>query len=88
MPRTKLGDKYSKPKPPPDLIKALILERLKALGADPDKLCAAMGISKSTYYARLRMHTSDWPLGDLLRLCQYLGVELDALRAAIRYPKR
>ena len=86
MPRTKLTEKYCKPKAPkPDYIKALILERINSLEKTPDAIAAVMGISRSTWFVRKQQPTTTWPLGEILRLCVFLGIDLEDLRAAIRY---
>lgn len=85
MPRTRL-DRYSAPKRPAiDRPKSLILERVNALGKSAEDMAQALGISKNTWFARLRQPTERWPLGQILKACQYLGVEPEDLRAAIRY---
>ena len=88
MPRTLLGDKYSPPKAPrpkPDYIKALILERCAALGVDSMELAKAMGVSRTTLYERRRQPTRNWTFAEILDACRFLGVDLEDLRAAIRY---
>ena len=86
MPRTKLCDKYSAPKrPAPDYPKALILERMDAQRVTPDDMARALGLSRSTWFMRRKQNTAEWPLGDLIKACRFLGVHPDDLRAAIRY---
>lgn len=86
MPRTKLTEKYCKPKtPPPDYIKALILERIDALDKTPETVAAAMQVSRATWFTRKKEPTNQWTLGEILRLCVFLGIDLEDLRAAIRY---
>ena len=86
MPRTHLGDKYSRPKrPAPDYPKALILERMEAQDVSPEAMASAMGISRSTWFQRRKQPTSLWTLGELLKACAFLGVDPDALRSAISY---
>lgn len=85
MPRTRL-DRYSAPKrPATDRPKAMILERVNALGKSADDMAQALGVSKNTWFARLRQPTEHWPFGQLIAACQFLGVEPEELRAAIRY---
>ncbi len=84
MPRTKL-DKIAKPRPATDYPKALILERINSLGKNADDMSQALGVSRNTWFTRLRQPTTHWPLGQLIRACQFLGVEPEDLRAAIRY---
>lgn len=87
MPRTKLDDiaHPRPPRPPIDHVKALIMERVMALDKTPEECSAAIGVSTSTFFRRQRQPTSEWPLGEVLGLCLYLGIEIDELRAAIRY---
>ena len=84
MPRTHL-DKFSRKRPPADYPKALILERINSLGKNADDMSKALGISRNTWFTRLRQNTEQWPFGQLITACQYLGVEPDDLRQAIRY---
>lgn len=85
MPRTRL-DLYSAPKRPAiDRPKSLILERVNALGKTPDDMAQALGVSRNTWFTRLRQPTESWPFGQILKACQYLGVEPEDLRQAIRY---
>ena len=85
MPRTNL-DTYAAPKrPATDYPKALILERINSLGKNADDMSKALGISRNTWFTRLRQNTELWTFGELIRACQFLGVEPDDLRAAIRY---
>jgi DNA-binding Xre family transcriptional regulator len=86
MPRTHLTEKFSTPKrPAPDYPKALILERCASQHITNDQMAAALGVSANTWSRRKSQHTELWPLGELLKACAFLGVDLDDLRAAIRY---
>ena len=86
MPRTKLTEKYCKPAaPPPDYVKAIILERIDALGKSPDAVASAMQYNRATWFSRKKQHTNQWPLGEIVRLCAFLGIPLEDLRASIRY---
>lgn len=77
-----------KPKRPPiDHVKALILERVSSCAAKGPDCARAMGVSLSTWYVRLRQPTDQWLLGELLGIAAYLGIEIDELRAAIRYER-
>jgi hypothetical protein len=85
MPRTRL-DRFSKPKAPDaDPIKALILERMQALGIRNHMMAQAMLISEGSWYARKKAPTTEWTLGELIRAATYLGIEPDQLREGIRY---
>lgn len=80
MARTIL-DKYSRPKRDP--IKALINERVGALGVGSVQLADYMGLGRTTASARMvRQHTEEWPLGEVRRLCQALRVEIEPNEAA------
>ena len=86
MPRTKLGDKAAAMKRPPlDRPKALILERCASQHITNDQMAKALGVHVNTWSRRKSQPTELWPLGDLLKACAFLGVDLDDLRAAIRY---
>ena len=86
MPRTKLGDKVAAMKRPPlDRPKALILERCASQHITNDQMAAALGVSANTWSRRKSQHTELWPLGELLKACAFLGVDLEDLRQAIRY---
>ena len=84
MPRTHL-DKFSRKRPPADYPKALILERVAALDISPDDIAAALGVSRNTWFTRLKQPTTSWPFGQLIAACKILGVEPEDLRQAIRY---
>ncbi|MBR5094120.1 MAG: hypothetical protein IK095_03410 [Oscillospiraceae bacterium] len=86
MPRTHLGDLYSRPRRPPvDRPKALILERLAALSETTETMAAALDVSPSTWQRRMSKPTTAWTLGELLAACRHLGIDLEELRQAIRY---
>lgn len=85
MPRTRF-DRYAAPKrPATDRPKALILERMQAGNIGGKQMADALGVSPSTWTNRKQQHTDLWPLGELLKACEFLGVELEDLRSAIRY---
>lgn len=86
MPRTNLGDKYSAPKTPPyDPLKALVLERVKALNYKPEEMAKIIGKTTPTVYARLKGSMREWRFGELIDFCKTSGVPIEELRAAIRY---
>ncbi len=76
-------DKYAKPKK--DLIKSLILERINALQLDNAAGCKMMGVCENTYIRRINhQHTDEWKVGEVLRMCKGLKVDIDDLRGAVR----
>lgn len=88
MPRTRLGEQFAPktpPAPPVDRIKALILERIQAHNESGEAMAAALGCSRSKWYELRSRPTTDWTLGELLAACKHLAVDLEDLRAAIRY---
>ena len=86
MPKTKLTGKYSQPKTPPyDPLKALVLERVKAMHYRNEDLAKIIGKTPNTVYFRLKGSMRDWRYGELLDLCKASGVPIEDLRAAIRY---
>jgi hypothetical protein len=85
MPRTRF-DRYAAPKrPDADPIKAVILERMHALGIRNHMMARAMLISEGAWYARKKAPTTEWTLGELIRAATYLGIEPEELREGIRY---
>lgn len=86
MPKTKLTEKYSQPKTPAyDPLKALVLERVKAMNYKHEDLAQIIGKTPNTVYTRLKGSMRDWRYGELLDLCKASGVPIEDLRAAIRY---
>ena len=67
-----------------DHVKALVLERIHTLRLPAQDCAAAMGVSLSTWYARLRQPSAQWLLGELLPLSAYLGIGDEELDGAIR----
>lgn len=78
MPRVNLG------KPEVDKIKGLILERQNALGYSQTRMAKLSGYSQAKYYRMMNEKSSkDWPLKDILKLTNALGISKDEVRAAI-----
>lgn len=77
MPRTKLGDMYSKPKEPPiDWLKAAILERMDCKGYNLKKLSAACGIEYEALRWIMRKPPMDWKRPQREAVCKALGIEI------------
>lgn len=77
MPRTKLGDKYSKPKAAPiDWLKAAILERMDALGYTLKRLAEESGIEYESLRWLMRKPPMDWKRPQRDAVCKVLGIEL------------
>lgn len=81
MPKTKLGKSL---RPKKDYIKALILERIDALKLADTDVAKIMGVSRSTYYKRMRDGTDEWTLKEIKACCKAMDIELDELRGALR----
>lgn len=78
MPRVNLG------RPDVDKVKGLILERQKAYGYTEAKMAELSGYSQSKYQRMIRhQRTTEWKLGDILKLTTALGIAKDDVRAAI-----
>ncbi len=77
MPRVNLN------KPPSDDLMGLFLERKKALNLSNADMAKKLGKSESTYTRLVRVGTSKWELGDILKMARALGIEKDKVRAAI-----
>jgi len=73
MPYTSLSRRNE---PPSDRLKATLLERQNAYGIQDSAIYTAMGISRGTYYNRLKQHTDLWPLGELKAALQTVHAPL------------
>ena len=79
MPRTRL-DKFSRP--PTDVFKAPVLERVTALRVTTEGVAKLMGVTKNTALNRMKhQHTDDWTIKELRSLNKGLHVEIDAAEA-------
>ena len=84
MPRTKLGDKYSKPKiPPPNYLSEMLKRYKKAQKISDDTLAQKLGTSRQTVSTRLNQEPDAWNVGDLRKYCGLLGVPFEDALAAI-----
>lgn len=84
MPKTHLTQKYSRKGPAYDPVKALVLERMDALGVTSESMADVLGCSRSTAYRWVSRPSQDWPLGQLLHVCRALEIDQEDLRQAIR----
>ena len=76
MPRTKLGDKYSRPKEPEiDWLKAAMLERMDAKRLTMKELSEASGICYATMRVLMRKSPRDWNTQQRDRVCAVLGIQ-------------
>lgn len=86
MPRTKLGDKYSKPKvPPPNYLSELLKRHKKAIGVSSEEMARELCVCSKTVNNRLNQKPEEWSVGDIKRYCEILGIPFaDAMDAATR----
>ena len=84
MPRTKIGDKYGKPKvPPPNYLSELLKRYKKAQGLSDEDLAAKLGACRKTVNVRLNQKPEAWNIGELESYCEVLKIPfIDALTAA------
>ena len=85
MPRTKLGDLYSKPKvPPPNYLSEMLKRYKKAQKISDERLARELGTSRKTVNTRFNQKPDDWNVGELKTYCKLLGVPFnDALSAIV-----
>ena len=72
--------------PPKDQIKALILERKKAMRLSDEELSRRLGICRQTCSRLMNTkHTDDWSLGEIKKICRSLNITIEELKDAVRY---
>lgn len=83
MPRTKLTEKYSKPKvPPPNYLSEMLKRYKKAKRINDAEIAARVKTSRNTVNAYINQPPEKWNIGDLKRYCDVLGAPIDeALKA-------
>ena len=82
MPKTRF-DKHSKP--PIDKIKAVVLERLSALGITYADMAGLIGVSSSTVSNWMRSPSSKWPFGKVVQMMKVMNVPVEDFTSAVRY---
>lgn len=85
MPRTKLDEKFNRPKHRADRIKGLILEAAQTQDKRNTELAAMAHMSRSTYQEKIGAPMREWKLGQILDICQGLNIAIEDVREAIRY---
>ena len=72
--------------PPKDQIKALILDRKKAMRLSDEELSRRLGICRQTCSRLMNTkHTDDWSLGEIKKICRSLNIPIEELKDAVRY---
>lgn len=82
MPKTRF-DKHSKP--PIDKIKAIVLERMSALGINYADMAGLIGVSSSTVSNWMRSPSSKWPFGKVVQMMKVMNVPVEDFTSAVRY---
>ena len=82
MPKTRF-DKHSKP--PIDKVKAIILERMSALGINYADMAGLIGVSSSTVSNWMRSPSSKWPFGKVIQMMKVMNVPVEDFTSAVRY---
>lgn len=85
MPRTKLDEKFNRPKHRVDHVKGLILEAAQTQDKRNTELAEMAHMSRSTYQEKIAAPMREWKLGQILDICGGLNIPIEELRAAIRY---
>lgn len=84
MPRTKLGEIYSKPKRPrPNYWRELVKAEYKARGWTSAELAQAVGENESTTRGRINKQPSMWKISDIYKYCDALNIDRDEAFAVI-----
>ena len=76
MPRTKLGEKFSKRPPRIDWLWAAILERKMAYKCDLKTLSSDIGVSYNTMRKVITKPTREWPPAILESVCKKFDIQL------------
>lgn len=77
---------YLGTQPRRDPIKDAILGQQKRLGKTDTEIAKYLNICRGTYNSRMnKLHTNDWPLGDVVALWHKLGLPIEELRANIKF---
>lgn len=84
MPRTKLDEKFNKPRHESDRVKALILEAVRTQRVSGKELAKMAGCGETSYYAMMNKHSDTWPLSRIKGLYKGLNIPIEELRAVIR----
>ena len=74
MPKTRFG-KHSKP--PIDKVKAVVLERMSALGINYADMAGLIGVSSSTVSNWMRSPSSKWPFGKVVQMMKVMNVPVE-----------
>ena len=82
MPKTRF-DKHSKP--PIDKIKAIVLERMSALGINYADMAGLIGVSSSTVSNWMRSPSCKWPFGKVIQMMKVMNVPVEDFTSAVRY---
>ena len=84
MPRTKLGEIYSKPKRlRPNYWRELVKAAYKARGWTSAELAQAVGENESTTRGRINKQPSMWKISDIYKYCDALNIDRDEAFAVI-----
>lgn len=82
MPKTRF-DRHSKP--PIDKVKAIVLERMSALGINYADMAGLIGVSSSTVSNWMRSPSSKWPFGKVVQMMKVMNVPVEDFTSAVRY---
>ena len=82
MPKTRF-DRHSKP--PIDQVKAIVLERMSALGINYADMAGLIGVSSSTVSNWMRSPSSKWPFGKVVQMMKVMNVPVEDFTSAVRY---
>ena len=82
MPKTRF-DKHLKP--PIDKVKAIVLERMSALGINYADMAGLIGVSSSTVSNWMRSPSSKWPFGKVVQMMKVMNVPVEDFTSAVRY---
>lgn len=76
MPRTKLGESFSRKAPPIDWLLAAILERKTVFHYDLKRMAEIADISYEYMRRLINQPTNTWPYGALSNICKEFGIAL------------
>ena len=85
MPKSKLNEHAKKLSRKPISILEMINGRVAVQDVCMEKLAEAMGVKRTTAYARLHQPIEEWSFGQVLGACKYLNIPPEDLRERITY---
>ena len=84
MPSSHFTEHAKMLKNPRQPIKELIAGRLATSSVTTEELAEAIGVSDQTIRNRMKQPIEQWPYGQIIKACRYLGISTEELREKVR----